>query len=107
MAKKKRLNQFRYSKKAKNHPAYIFEETSQKYKFMNLTHAPKTSGRKNIRLIKNPNPNDNAPSYIRPIVDIDDKSNFGKKKIGWKLHRVDKDRISKYKKEKKAGACRK
>ncbi len=58
----------------------------------------KKSGRKNIKLIKNPNPNDKRSAYIRPIVDHDDKKNFGKKKSGWLLHRVDKDRIKKYKK---------
>lgn len=58
-----------------------------------MTHSNVTDEMDNIPLFKNPNLQDNNPSYFRPFGDEDQLASFGKKEKGWKLHPDDKVKI--------------
>lgn len=94
----KKLNEIRRGKKIKNHPAYIYARDGNTYKFIGITHAPITQGVRNIKLLKNPNPNDSRDSYARPFSDQDKIHNFGRRLKGWKIDPADKKTLDKIKK---------
>ena len=74
----------------KGHPAYIYEKIGDYYRFIGITHSPITDNIRNIKLDKNPNPNDPKDSYARPTAGIGEIKRFGKKKKGWRLSKEDK-----------------
>ena len=94
-------NHFRVnnSKKVLGHPTYIYKRVGIKYYFIGMTHSEITQGTKNIKLSKNPNPNDQRDSYVRPFSSEEYVNKFGKKKKGWKLSKVDKKVIKKIEKK--------
>ena len=84
--------------KRTRHPAIIFKKEGHNYWYHGLTHAPETDGIKNIKLNKNPNPNDSTPAYFRPEPQKDNKDMFDEKYDCWKLSKSDKKRMEKYQK---------
>lgn len=80
--------QIRYNYKTKHHSAVVGEE-NQNYDHVPLTHSPETSGRKNIKLKKNPNPEDKEDSYMVSRVRRHPKKTFTKEKENWKLDSED------------------
>ena len=81
------------SKDGRGHPAYIFEEAGDEYKFVGITHSEYTKGIKNISLDSNPNPKDKRKAYMTSKSDKKKKSSFGKKIKGWKMSSSDKKKI--------------
>ena len=95
----KRRNEFRTnnSRKARGHPTYIYKKVGDDYYFIGITHSDVTQGAKNIKLDKNPNPNDKRDSYFRHFASKDKTSKFGKKKKGWRLSFKDRLKAKKIK----------
>ena len=58
-------DEFRRSKETQ-HPAYIYARVGNDYKFIGITHSNITKGVKNIKLDKNPNPEDEKTAYAIP-----------------------------------------
>ena len=56
----RKRNHFRLnnSKKVRGHPTYIYKKVGDKYHFIGITHSEITHRTKNIKLDKNPNPDD-------------------------------------------------
>lgn len=98
MARKKKQNfkpQFRSGKTANNgHPTYIYARDGDDFYFIGLTHSEITEGMKNILLDANPNPDDSAPSYIRPYSGSSYYKNFGARKKSWSFAHSDKDKVN-------------
>lgn len=92
-------NEFRNnnSNKVRGHPTYIYKKVGNKYYFIGITHAKITHRVRNIKLEKNPNPQDTRPSYARPFSAEKKTDNFGKKKKGWKLSCTDRKTMNKIK----------
>ena len=75
-----------HSKKSHGHPAFVYGRKKDEYKYLGLTHAPITHGKRNVRLRANPNPHDHKTSYVRPFARTDKIKFFSKKKLrGWKI----------------------
>lgn len=90
---------FRTHKK-NGHPSYIYADNGNEYKYIGITHAKYTHGSKNIKFKINPeiNPKDSRPSHLRSFSTHDLKTNFKKRKLkGFGVHKADKKRISKIK----------
>ncbi len=101
MAQQKRSrNEFRRTnlKDGKNHPTYIYAKVGDKYEYLGITHAKITKGVKNIRLEKNPNPQDKRTVYVRPTSQKAHQSSFGAKLKGWFFSDSDKEKIERLKK---------
>ena len=80
------------------HPAFIYDEISNEYKYIGITHSPKTHGLKNKPLHYNPNPKDPRKSYMRPFSTHLNKKSFSKYILkGYKLHKADKKTARKIK----------
>ena len=91
---KKTKPHFRRGKPANNgHPTYIYAQDGDKLRYVGLTHASVTQGVRNIKLDKNPNPQDSRDSYIRPSPDKAPKSQFGRKLKDWQLADSDKRKV--------------
>lgn len=98
MSKKKFTPHFRYNY-ARRHPAFIYDEFNDEYKYIGLTHSPTTYGHNNIKLRGNPNPNDHRASYMRPFSTHQKKRKFAQHKLfGFKLNKTNKKIASKIKK---------
>ncbi len=93
-------SEFRYNRRRK-HPSYVFKEKKNKYHSILITHAPISANNKNIKLYKNPKPNDNSQAYMIPKIYKDDISSYNKPYKGWQLHRYDKRNVKRIKKGKK------
>ncbi|MDR1092922.1 MAG: hypothetical protein LBL66_02100 [Clostridiales bacterium] len=92
--KKPTKQHFRRGKSTnKGHPTYIYAKVGNELKYVGITHAEITDGTKNIKLDKNPNPDDNKPSYIRPAPDKADISKFGRRLPTWKFAETDKGKV--------------
>lgn len=90
-------NEFRKHKDSR-HPAYIYAKVGNEYKYIGLTHSPITDNVKNIKLEKNPNPNDNRTAYIRPKSEKAKTNRFRKKENDWRFSKKDKEKVNRYKK---------
>lgn len=89
------------SGKAKGHPTRIHGQDKDNYYYVQLTHAERTSGIKNLPLKKNPNKNDLKPSYALPSPQFEKKRKFTPKLKGWRLRSSqDRKTIRKIKKKK-------
>jgi hypothetical protein len=87
--------------KINGHPSYIYADNGIEYKYIGITHSNLTDGVKNIKLKYDPNINskDIRPSHIRPFSTHDYKYNFkSRKKKFFRIHKADKRKISKVKK---------
>ena len=87
-------DEFRRSKRTQ-HPTYIYAKVGNEFKYIGLTHSEVTEGIKNIKLDKNPNPNDKRNAFIKPKVEKAKTNNFKKKEKDWKLSKSDKEKINK------------
>lgn len=100
--KKEKRDEFRKNKDT-GHPSYIYEKVGSKYVFIGLTHSPITHKTKNIKLDKNPNPQDNKDAYFRPKPKEAPAKRFKKKESGWKLSQSDKKKADKIVNDSKKG----
>jgi len=86
---------FWQGKEANNrHPTYVYAKEGNKYKFIGITHAEITEGTKNIKLDKNPNPEDKKESYIRPKPSKDESKKFGRRLKSWSFGESDKGKVN-------------
>lgn len=85
--------QIRYNHNTKHHSAVVAEE-GDTYDNFTLTHSDNTSGRENIKLKQNPNPNDDEPSYLVPRLRNHKKNKFDREKRNWQLDPDDEEMIS-------------
>ncbi len=90
-------NEFRKNKDTR-HPAYIYARIGNEYKFIGLTHSPITDNVKNIKLERNPNPNDDREAFIKPKSEKAKVNRFKKKENGWKFSKKDKEKVNRFKK---------
>lgn len=90
-------DEFRINKENR-HPAYIYAKIGNEFKYIGITHAEITQGIRNIRLDKNPNPEDKKTAYARPKAEKAKINEFRQKEKGWKLFKKDKQKIEKIKK---------
>lgn len=91
MTKAKQIKPYFRTHKVNGHPSYIYAETDDEYKYIGITHSPKTYGRFNKKLRFNPNSKDSRTSYARPFSTHDKKKNFKRKRLkGYKVHKADK-----------------
>lgn len=67
------ISEFRFNRRRK-HPSYVFKKKNNNYHSILITHAPTTANKKNIKLYKNPKPNDNTQAYLIPKIYIDNIS---------------------------------
>lgn len=88
-------DEFRRNKE-NQHPAYIFARVGNEYKFLGITHSEITHGTKNIRLDKNPNPNDKKTAYARPQAEKQNVNRFKKKNNNWKMSKSDKQKLRRF-----------
>ena len=98
--KNKRLDEFKKkkTKPGKGHPAYIYQKIGDNYVYVGITHSSITNDTKNIRLEKNPNPNDNRNAYFIPKPSKEKISNFGRKYTNWTINDNYKKKIKNLKK---------
>lgn len=95
------------NKKHAKHPYVIVGANRTKFNAMSLEHnaikrKSKGKGYKhNLPLIKNPNPNDNKPSYLRKQIISDFKFNFSKAFKNYKISDEDAINIMIYLESKK------
>jgi len=94
---KPKLNKAERSKfmdnKRNKHPAYIYRKVGNNFEFIGITHSPITENTRNIKLTKNPNPEDKRPAYIRPTPSSDNENNFKSVKKGWRFGKKDKELV--------------
>ena len=96
MAKNKRFQpHFRKFKNAKftGHPQYVYDEQGREYKVLGITSSPKTNGVLNVRLERNPEPNNSKVAYVRPKTDKVDKGVRNERLKGWKFSDNDKKKV--------------
>ena len=84
--------------KLTQHPTYIYAQIGNEYKFIGITHSKITQGIENIKLEKNPNPQDKKIAYVKPLAEQGKTNQFKSKEKGWRLSKTDKNKISKIKK---------
>lgn len=96
------ISEFRFNKKRK-HPSYVFKNKHDKYHSILITHSQSSPKyKKNIKLTKNPKPNDNTTAYLVPKVYKDNISSYGKKSYkNWKFSRNDNRKVKRIQKGKK------
>lgn len=82
-----------YNGKFTGHPQYVYDEEGRKYKVLGITSSPKTNGILNIRLEKNPEPDNPKTAYVRPKPDKENKGAFGERLKGWKFSENDKKKV--------------
>ena len=75
------------------HPQYVYDEEGRKYKVLGITSSPKTNGVLNIRLEKNPEPDNSNTDYVRPKPDKVDKGVKNSRLKGWKFSENDKKKV--------------
>ena len=95
--KEVKKDEFRRNKKTQ-HPAYIYAKVGNEYKYIGITHSQITEGMSNIKLDKNPNPDDKKTAFARPKAEKSKTNNFKSAEKGWKLSKKDKDKLNKIKK---------
>ena len=94
------MDEFRKNVKS-GHPSYIYEKQGKKIRHFGITHAERTRGENNVKLDKNPDPQDSKTAYVRPTSKTDDRVWFSKILFGWELTAEDKRKIEKLKRESK------
>lgn len=83
---------FRKNKRV-NHPAYLIGENGGEYDYIGITHSETVNEEANIPLKKNPNPQDPKRAYLRPSVESDKPTNFGRAYKGWGFSEEDKKTV--------------
>lgn len=96
MRKKKGFKPHFRRHKKNGHPAYIYSAFGNEFKYVGITHAKYTDGKRNRKLKYNPNLKDTRQSYARPFSTHDLKKNFKKKPLlKFRLHIFDRLTIKK------------
>ena len=94
-------SEFRFNKKRK-HPSYVFKEKNNKYHSILITHSPMTKNKINIKLYKNPEPNNKTDAYLVKKIYKDDINSYSRQVFrNWKFHKYDKRNVKRIKKNKK------
>lgn len=96
MSKNKRFQRhFRkfHGKQTTGHPSYVYDKNGKVYKVIGITESPITNGVSNIRLFKNPEPNNSNPSYIRPNPIEVPNGTKSTRLSGWKWSETDKKTV--------------
>lgn len=95
MANKRFQPQFRkfHGKETTGHPTYVYDNDGKVYKVIGITKSSKTNDILNIQLDKNPEPNNNAPAYIRPKTIVVPNGTKSIKLKGWKFADSDKPKV--------------
>lgn len=94
-------SEFRFNNKRK-HPSYVFREKDNKYYCIVITHSPRFKNKKNIKLYKNPEPNNSTDAYVVNKIYKDEILSYNKRILSnWKFHNYDKRNIKRIKKNKK------
>ena len=93
--KKRFQPHFRKFKNAKltGHPQYVYDECGRQYKVLGITSSPQTNGVLNVKLEKNPEPNNSKTAYVRTTPDKVDKGVRNDKLKGWKFTGKDKEKV--------------
>ena len=98
------LSEFRYNNRRK-HYSYLFRVRASIVKNLVLTSKPYRKEhkkcKKNIKLFRNPNPNNNHDSYLIPIVYNDTYDSFDERKLKWRFHPNDKRKVKRLKNHRK------
>lgn len=84
-----------HSKETTGHPSYVFDENGNKYRVLGITSSYKTNDVLNVRLEKNPEPNNPRPAWVQPHVKEVDKGAKNIKLKGWKFSDNDKKTVQK------------
>ena len=96
-------SEFRYNRKRK-HYSYLFKDVGSRCKNIVLSSKPYRKEhkvlKKNIRLFKNPNPNNGNQSYLIPKIYVDDFNSFDERKLKWQFHQNDKRKVKRVQKKK-------
>lgn len=82
-----------HSKETTGHPSYVYGEKGKNYKVIGITSASKTNDIDNIPLLKNPEPKNTSPAYIRPKPIEVDKGIKNRRLKGWKFTDADKKKV--------------
>ena len=95
-------SEFRYNRKRK-HYSYLFQDIDSKRKIIILSSKAYRKEHKkmkrNVKLFKNPNPNNQNDSYLIPKIYVDDISSFDERKLKWSFHRNDKRKVKRIQKK--------
>ena len=94
-------SEFRYNRKRK-HYSYLFKDIGNRRKNIVLTSKEYRKEhkriKKNLKLYKNPNPNNDKQSYLIPIIYNDGAESFDERKLKWGFHPNDKRKVKRLKK---------
>ena len=82
-----------YNGKFTGHPQYVYDEQGNEYKVIGITSSPMTNGVLNVKLERNPEPNNMKTAYVRPRPDKENKGAFGNRLKGWKFSENDKMKV--------------
>ena len=91
--------QVRHNYKNRHYGILIGSE-GNKYESITITHTEQSRHLRNIRLTKNPNKNDDRPSYLDKQIRRFPKKSYSRKNANFKFIKSDKDKIDKLAKEK-------
>ena len=87
------------TKSTKGHPAYVYQRSKYKNKYLVFTHSPTTNGEENVKLKYNIDPEEkDRNTYVRKKSFVDDRINFEKVNKKYRIHSDDLNTIKKYKK---------
>lgn len=91
----------KYNFRTKHNSAIMYEANNIIEHFP-LTHKSKTGRNSNLKLLKNPNPNDSTDSYVVKKIRKHKSKDFSKdEKHNWEFAREDEDRLKKLYENKK------
>lgn len=82
-----------HNAKLTGHPQYVYDEQGREYKILGITSSPKTNNVLNVKLERNPEPNNSAPAYVRSKPDKVDKGVKNERLKGWKFSENDKKKV--------------
>ena len=88
-------------KKRDKHPHLIVDANKTSFKSMGITHSKKHGKRNNLKLHNNPNPDDNAQSYLRKEIIEDFKFRYSKAFKNYQLSNEDIEDLKRFLDEKK------
>ena len=82
-----------YNGRFTGHPQYVYDDDGRRYKVLGITSSPKTNGVLNVRLERNPEPNNSKPAYVRTKTESENKGAFGERLKGWTFSEKDKKKV--------------
>lgn len=82
-----------HDKTTTSHPQYVYDECGRQYKILGITSSPQTNGVLNVKLEKNPEPNNSDTAYVRPVPNHINKGVRNDKLKGWKFTGKDKEKV--------------